>query len=464
VAAATKIEREVKLESDGALDLERLGGEPLERRSFVSTYHDTSERLLARCGITLRRRLENGRNDWQLKLPTDGARREVEEPGAPAAPPAAISELLAAFTHGRELVPLATLRTTREGVLIRAETGIAEVVSDEVAVLDGQKVTQEFGEVEIELIAGDAGALRSIERAVKRLGPRRTDGATKIARVLGLREPKPRRAKTDSERIQRYFAQRYVDLLAADPGVRLGVDAEAVHDLRVAVRRLRALLRSARDLFVREWADGLRDELGWLGRALGPLRDLDVLTAHLREEAAELGDEDRVALAPAFAALDADHAAARAEALDALSSDRYFALLETLASPPKLAESEETLAGVAAAQLKKLGKLMRRADDDASDQLLHKARINAKRMRYVAESLGEERVVRRAKDFQDVVGEHQDAVVAEQRLRDLAKRVPESALPLGALIERERERRVRMRGDLPNSWKRLERAAAKAWT
>jgi CHAD domain-containing protein len=464
VAAATKIERELKLESDGALDLDRLGGEPLERRSFVSTYHDTSERLLARCGITLRRRLENGRNDWQLKLPADGDRREIEEPGGPAGPPAAIAELLTAFTHGRELVPLATLRTAREGVLVRAETGIAEVVNDDVAVLDGAKVTQEFGEVEIELIAGDARALKTVERAVKRLGARRTDGRTKVARALGVREPKPQRAKTDAERIQRYFAQRYVDLLAADPGVRLGVDAEAVHDLRVAVRRLRALLRSARDLFVRAWADGLRDELGWLGRALGPLRDLDVLTAHLREEAAALGEEDRARLAPAFAALEADHTAARADALDALSSERYFALVEALASPPQLAESEKTLPGIAAAQLGKLRKLMRRAEDDASDELLHKARINAKRMRYVAEALGEERVVRRAKEFQDVVGEHQDAVVAEQRLRGLAERVPEAALPLGVLIERERERRGRMRGDLPKSWKRLERAAAKTWT
>ena len=80
-------------------------------------------------------------------------------------------------------------------------------------------------------------------------------------------------------------------------------------------------------------------------------------------------------------------------------------------------------------------------------------------MRYVAEALGEERVVRRAKEFQDVVGEHQDAVVAEQRLRALAERVPEAALPLGVLIERQRERRARMRGDLPKSWKRLQRAA-----
>src|SRR5438128_12663325 len=114
----TQIEREVKLESKLPLDLDRLGGEPLEHRSFVSTYHDTADHLLARCGITLRRRLENGRNQWQLKLPVDGARREVEAPGAPSGPPASIADLLPAFLHRRELVPLATLRTSRDGVLV----------------------------------------------------------------------------------------------------------------------------------------------------------------------------------------------------------------------------------------------------------------------------------------------------------------------------------------------------------
>lgn len=460
---ATKIERAVKLESDRVLDLGRLGGEPLQRRNFVSTYHDTPEALLARCGITLRRRLENGRNDWQLKLPANGHRREVEEPGGAAAPPGSIAALIVAFTHGRPLVQLARLRTTRDGVLLRADTGIAEVVNDDVAVLDGQKVTQEFREVEIELIAGDSRTLETVERAVTRLGARRTDGRTTIARALGLHEQEPKRAKSDAERIERYFARRYVDLLAADPGVRLGIEAEAVHDLRVAVRRLRSLLGSARATFVRDWADGMRDELDWLGSALAPLRDLDVFTAHLSTETAELVEEDRAQLAPAFAVLAADHEVARANALVALSSERYFALLEMLASPPELVDSKETLADLAAAQLRKVRKLVRRARDDGSDELLHKARINAKRLRYLAEALGEERVVRRAKGFQDVVGEHQDAVVAEQQLRGLALRVPGAALPLGVLIERERERRVRMRRDVPKSWRRLERAARRAW-
>jgi CHAD domain-containing protein len=134
-----------------------------------------------------------------------------------------------------------------------------------------------------------------------------------------------------------------------------------------------------------------------------------------------------------------------------------------LAAPPELAESGKTLKAVAAGQLRKLRTTMAGADAEASDELLHKARIRGKRVRYLAEALDEPPVVRRAKAFQDVVGEHQDAVVAEQRLRALGERVPEAALTLGVLVERQRERRLRTRNDLPKAWKRLRKAAAGAW-
>jgi CHAD domain-containing protein len=267
----------------------------------------------------------------------------------------------------------------------------------------------------------------------------------------------------DADRIRAYYAQQHVDLLAADPGVRLGADAEPVHAMRVAVRRLRALLRAGRPIFVRAWADELRTELGWLGGALGPLRDLDVFSAYLREEAATLSEGDGAALELVFPALDADRAAAREEALEALQSVRYAALVEALASPPQLVEGEVSLDAIAARELKKLRKTVKRAERDGSDELLHESRIQAKRLRYVAEAAGEERVVRRAKAFQDVVGEHQDAVVAGERLRALAVRVPSAGLPLGRLVERQRERRERMRGDVPKAWKRLRRAAEDAW-
>jgi CHAD domain-containing protein len=457
------MEREVKLHSPQRLDLAQLGGVPLDHRTFTSTYHDTPDRLLARAGITLRRRLEHGRNEWQLKLPADGARREVGAPGGPAGPPAAIADLLPAFLRDAALVQLATLRTARDGVLVRTATGIAEVVIDDVAVMDGGRVTQTFDEVEIELVAGDARALRNIECAVKRLGARRTDGRTKIAHALGDDKGTLPQPRTDHERLRLFLAQRYIDILAADPGVRLGADTEPVHDLRVAVRRLRAVLRAARPLFAEDWANCLRDELDWLGRSLGPLRDLDVLIEHLRQEAETLDEADRAALAGAFRALAGNHTEACADAVAALDSDRYLTLLDALAQPPSLVETETTLREVAAGELRSLRKTMREVDRDAPDALLHKARIRAKRLRYVAETVRDRPVIRRAKAFQEVVGEHQDAVVAEERLRELAARVPESAVPLGRLIEREQTRRTRTRGDLPKTWKRLKRAAASAW-
>ena len=457
------MEREIKLEADERLDLEQLGGEPLEHRVFTSTYHDTPDRLLGRAGLTLRRRLEHGRSDWQLKLPANGARREVEAPGGPAGPPPEIADLLRAFLHGRELVQLATLRTLRSGVLVRDGAGSAEVLLDEVAVMDGQRVTKTFEEVEIELRTGDEAWLRTVAGTVKRLGARKGTAATKIARALGATDTKPAQPRTDRERLRAFFEQRYLDVLAADAGVRLGEDVEAVHDLRVAVRRLRAVLRAARPFVADEWAQRLREELDWLGRALGPLRDLDVMIDHLRAEAEALDPPDRVALGAAFRRLADDHDAARADALAALTSERYLALLAELGEPPPLLEADTKLDAVARKELRRLRRTMAQVDESAPDELLHKARIRAKRLRYVAEVLGEKRVVRRAKKLQDVAGEHQDAVVAQERLRELAARAPESTLALGRLVERENGRRERSRRTLGRSWKRLERAAAAAW-
>jgi CHAD domain-containing protein len=70
-----------------------------------------------------------------------------------------------------------------------------------------------------------------------------------------------------------------------------------------------------------------------------------------------------------------------------------------------------------------------------------------------------------AKDFQDVVGAHQDAVVAEDRIRNAVRRARGvgSGVAAGRLIERERARRVEARAELPKAWKRLRERARSAW-
>ena len=79
-------ERELKLDVDPGFTLPDLGGRPIPPRTFTSTYFDTPEHRLLRSGITLRRRVENRKGVWQLKLPSDGGRFELEEPGGPTPP------------------------------------------------------------------------------------------------------------------------------------------------------------------------------------------------------------------------------------------------------------------------------------------------------------------------------------------------------------------------------------------
>ena len=102
MAAKETLERELKLAAPDGFELPDLGGEPLEQRTFTSTYYDTPDHRLARAGITLRRRVEQGKGLWQLKLPEGTARRELEQPGGPAGPPQELARLLVALTHTRD--------------------------------------------------------------------------------------------------------------------------------------------------------------------------------------------------------------------------------------------------------------------------------------------------------------------------------------------------------------------------
>ena len=181
------IEREVKLAAGEGFTLPELGGEIRPTRVFISTYHDTPELALARHGITFRHRIEDGAGVWQLKLPRAGdVRVELERGGPPAVPPQELVDLLAALLRNDTLVPVARLRTRRE--VVRA--GGAEVVDDSVAVLDHQRVTRRFREIEVELLDGDEHTLRRLEKALRRAGANGGDFTPKLYRVLDLAYPR----------------------------------------------------------------------------------------------------------------------------------------------------------------------------------------------------------------------------------------------------------------------------------
>ena len=452
------LERELKLRATASFELPELGGDPIEPRVFVSTYHDTRGHRLARHGVTLRHRVENGKGLWQLKLPRGTARLELEVAGAPAPPPDELAALLAAYVRQESLVPVARLRTRRTGV--RADG--AEVVHDSVAVLDDRKVTGGFDELEVELLEGDEKTLRRIEKALRKAGAGDPEQRPKVFQALDLEfEPESRELRADAtaaEVLRSQLQSQYERLLAHDPGTRLGTDPEELHQFRVATRRLRAFLRAGAPLLDPEWAEPLRAELGWLGGVLGPARDLDVLVDHLVTEVDQLGPEASGGKV-LVGALGRERKSARRALHRALTSRRYFALLDQLEGPaPSLAEPL-TLEEIQAQEHRKLRKAIAALTDDSPDAELHEARIKVKRARYAAELRGDGSYVKAAKVLQDVLGEHQDAVVAEARLRDLALLHPAGTLAAGRLVERQAARAARARARWRGAWKALAKTA-----
>jgi len=450
------LERELKLRAGPEFALPELDGEALEPRSFDSTYHDTRDHRLGRHGVTLRHRIENRKGLWQLKLPQGAARLELEVRGTAAAPPDELLSLLPAYLRGESLVPLARLRTRRTG--IRADG--AEIVRDEVTVVGKGPEARRFEELEVELLEGDEKSLRRIEKALRRAGA--IDGETrpKIFQALDLTFEPEEVAQNGSAggSLAVELRRQYERLLAHDPGLRLGTDPEELHQFRVATRRLRAFLRAGRDLLEPRWADPLRDDLRWLGGELGPGRDLDVLLERLRGEVESLA-EDAAAGRALVEVLERDREVLRAQVYEAFGSERYFGLLDRLEQPPPLRAGEATLKEIQRAEHRKLRKAVDLLGRDAPDEQLHEVRIKVKRARYAAELRGDSEYVKAAKALQDVLGDHQDAVVAQERLRSLAAREPAAVLAAGRLIEREQARATGRRRDWPGAWKRLAACA-----
>jgi CHAD domain-containing protein len=253
-------------------------------------------------------------------------------------------------------------------------------------------------------------------------------------------------------------------LLEHDPGTRLGDDPENLHQHRVAARRTRAFLRAARGYVDAEWARALADPMRELGQVTGPVRDLDVLAEHLRSELETLDPDERPGGDVLATRLESERASARRQLLETLDGDSYRALLARLRMRPPLAPdvSSVPLDRIARKAFRRLVRTVEHLGPAPDDVAVHRLRIKLKRARYAAELSAPVdgkggRYLARARALQDLLGEHQDAVVAERRLRELgfAEGSAPAAFVAGRLAERQRVRRERVAKRLPKAWKRL---------
>ncbi|WP_103344203.1 CHAD domain-containing protein [Amycolatopsis sp. CA-126428] len=265
-------------------------------------------------------------------------------------------------------------------------------------------------------------------------------------------------------------------LLAHEPGTRSGVDPEDLHQMRVALRRMRSVLKLSGEL-VGDGAEPVRAELGWLGQSLGEVRDHDVLIGHLREVIAGFEVRDQAAGRRLVAKFVTERASAKRRLTRALSSARYSTLLREVslltrdgASAAAASEKPHDLIAGLAKPHRKLTKAVRALPADPPDDDLHALRIHGKKLRYAAElaqtsakkkqAAKIKQLLKATKDFQTVLGEHQDAVIAAERMRTVLESADgPMGFVAGRIAERELSRRAEVRATWRKSWKAVDSAA-----
>ncbi len=456
---------------------------PVRMQRLHTTYYDTPDLRLTRWGCSLRLRRGEG---WTLKMPVphedDAMFREehvfADEGGGV---PARALELATAYLRGAAPRPVAELRTLRTSRHVSTGDGneVAEVVEDDVRVVEGRRVVRRFRQVEIELSDGTPdGVLDAIGGALRAHGAGEPDPVPKNVRALGGRAstpeidvPQPSRHATVAAVVQAALARSVERVIRYDAKLRLHADAEAVHRARTAVRRLRSDLRTFRPVLERTWADGLRERLSWLQDGLSEARDADVLIAGVRRRAESLCDADRVAAERVLGELAVARDAAYAHVGAMLRDVRYVVLLQALvdsAKHPVFEPAAEKRARSARRRIvgavwKTLRKRVRNSTRPPSDRELHRIRIASKRLRYAADAFAPvgarsaRRLARAAETVQNILGEQHDAVVAQQRLREVASS-DGIAFIAGELAGLERLAAEEARAAWPPAWRTATRA------
>lgn len=252
---------------------------------------------------------------------------------------------------------------------------------------------------------------------------------------------------------------------------------EFVHDARVAARRARTLLRLAGPALGPKRAESLRGDLRWAAALLGEVRDLDVFLEVLERYAREL-PPDIPAPRSLMERLAEERRAALAALREGFSGRRLPRLLARLRrlvqSPPPRGRRGAAAEKAGDAARRIAGRQIRRALKAAdslgpspSPEALHRLRILFKRARYALEFfrevLPEEAgaCIEAAVALQEVLGSHQDAVVAVRRLREAAERPslpPGELVASGVLLQRFWQSAEAARGNLGGGLRRFRRA------
>jgi triphosphatase len=455
--------------------------EPRSTQQIFDTYLDTDDWRIHRAGFALRLRSESGTTEATLKsLHSAGTevadRRELTET-LNSSDSEAIRESIGpvgirvcAVSGARTLLPLFELRTSRQRFAIRKSDEAQQL--GELA-LDETVISRPHGEpqasmlrVEVEALTEAHGSLRSLVKTLRSNCSLEAASDTKYSlglKSVGLAPPAQEFAQMTVDasmtmaevamaNLRRYLAAWHL----REPGARLGDDPEELHDLRVAGRRLDAILRQFQAFLPAEFLK-VRTTLKSVLSALGHARDLDVALGELQNFRRKLPKSDRVGVEPLKEHLLSERGRARAQMLSVLDSiwvqknlQELTSLLTAPAAALEASAADLALHASPSLMRQRFRKLRKRADllgADSSTDEYHEVRGQVKKLRYVLEAVAAlygkpaDDMIRALRRWQENLGLQQDAAVAMQRLNNLAgakpKGIPaETLFLMGRLAER----------------------------
>ena len=484
------VESTVSPSFEGIAAVAQVDKSPIE--SLDATYFDTPTQDLARNNVTLRRRTGGGDAGWHLKLPAGPeARTEVRAPldtSDQDTVPSELRDVVLAIVRERPLEPVARISTERETQVLYGADGaaLAEFSNDHVTAWaaaapegsDTRPAQQEWREWELELTEADETNGAPNTELLTRLSNRLLDAgatpaghASKLARVLGT-TARPDRSEPPTDPVHRAVAEQVAELLAWDRAVRADAD-DAVHQMRVTIRKIRSLLADSEDSFESSDNAWILDELRELATVLGTARDAEVLAQRYQQALDKLPPElvrGRIRGRLVEGARRRYHTGLR-RSLIAMRSQRYFHLLDALDA--WVAEIPDTTSGAERApvtidgayrKVRRAAKAAARVEPGAEherDLALHRIRKRAKRLRYTAAATGATHVSEQAKVIQTLLGDHQDSVVSREHLghqAEAAHTAGEDTFTYGLLYQQEADLAERCRQQLGDALRKLAKA------
>ena len=435
---------------------------------LCAIYYDTPDEALSRARISLRVRASDGQHVQTLKLGAGFSRQEHEAPVPGPALDLAMPALKAALKPAarKRLEPRFTVEVRRRQRLLRHEGAEIELALDEGKVIAGDR-SRPICEVELELKSGDPAALFDLARRLSRTAPLYLSFESKAARGQALRDGREDRArKSDRAALKPGLstAQAF-QAVARDALSQVAANAlllreaggvSALHQLRVALRRLRSAISTFKPIVEDDQTPAIKAELRWLTGACDEARDLDVFANDNARIEARAGEGD--GLGPA---VEAARSAAYAKASAAVASKRFRDLvldatawvetgpwlLEAGKAAKRRARPARRFAQDALDRRWKRVARCGRALAELDDAHRHKLRIAAKKLRYALEGFGPlfaakavDRFIDQLKDLQDQLGALNDAVVAGRLVERLHPEGDELAAARRLLDAREQGR------------------------